>query len=185
MTEIILDTDDNAARLVTVELWQSSRGNLYNNEQAARYDGCTHRACDQCGKPTVKHYLICDECRDIKEIQKYAAFTTKLYNGEPIYSERDDVYFFSYQELYDYLIEFDGFVDINNELMIALRIVFCEPNYPQEIDPNDYFCDELHEDGEIDGELLAAFDKLNEAIRAYKKPLSWSPGKIAVRFDDE
>jgi hypothetical protein len=175
MTEIILDTDDNAARLVTVELWQSSRGNLYNNEQAARYDGCTHRACDQCGKPTVKRYTICDKCREIKDSERYAALPKKQYDGSPVYSLITENCLFDNDAIMDDCV--DSGLDIDE-----LRLVFCEPNYPREIDPNDYFCDDLPEDGEIDGELLAAFDKLNEVIRTHK-PLSWSPGKIAVRFE--
>ncbi|WP_422421830.1 hypothetical protein [Pseudomonas sp. GZD-222] len=47
-----------------------------------------------------------------------------------------------------------------------LKLVFCTPNYPKQIDPNDHFCDDLSEDGEInDDQLFAAFELLNEMIR--------------------
>jgi hypothetical protein len=54
---------------------------------------------------------------------------------------------------------------------------------PREIDPADYFSDDLPEDGELhDDQLMAAFDLVNEMIRK-SGPLSWSQGEYVARLD--
>jgi hypothetical protein len=52
----------------------------------------------------------------------------------------------------------------------------------EEIDGNEHFSDQLHEDGEISAELEAAFEALNEVIRK-EPPLSWSPGSVVAIVD--
>ncbi|MBO0369434.1 hypothetical protein GIB23_20365 [Pseudomonas putida] len=75
----------------------------------------------------------------------------RAWAGEAITEYDGDQYFFDEEELRDYLND--------HELELTdLRLVFCTPNYPSEIDPSDHFCDDLPEDGEInDDQLLAAF----------------------------
>lgn len=71
---------------------------------------------------------------------------------------------------------------------IDLELVVCEPQYAYEIDAEDIYCDIMPEDcyvlRECNEELADAFDKLNEAIRNNKKPLSWIAGKFRTSFED-
>ena len=61
----------------------------------------------------------------------------------------------------------------------SLRLVICDPQYARQIDAEDHYSDELPEDGDLPPELEEAFERLNEAIRSCRTPLSWIPGKFA------
>lgn len=60
----VMYAGDEAAQKVTVTGWRSRHGRFYSdNEHLARWDGCTHLACD-CGAAMEKGYTICRSCRD-------------------------------------------------------------------------------------------------------------------------
>ncbi|MNJ35195.1 hypothetical protein D3C77_299250 [compost metagenome] len=164
-----------AASIQTVTGWVSADGRFWgNNEDVARYSGSTHRLCknnpDHPAHPTNRW---CDVCRNERLAAQFAAMPRRIWSGEPITDFDGDGYFFDEEDLRDHILEYD--IDL-----AGLKLVFCTPNYPSEIDPNDHFIDDLPEDGEInDDQLLAAFELLNEMIRK-SPPLSWSPGKEAV-----
>ena len=101
----------------------------------------------------------------------------KEWDGEtPLVVFDDDRYFFDAESLRDYLVD--------QEISIAdIQLVFCEPTYATEIDPNEHFCDDLPEDGEVSAELFAAFEVLNAVIRK-ESPLSWTQGKVAAVLPD-
>jgi len=102
--KIILSSDDYAASLQTLTLWVSRHGRVYNNEQTARYDGCTHRKCD-CGNLVEKHWLKCDECRAKTGVEKYRAMPFKEWDGKtPLCLFDTDTYFFSSDDI-DYYCE--------------------------------------------------------------------------------
>lgn len=181
MSKIILDTDPEAAELVTVTLWKSSKGNLYSREDAARYDGCTHRACEVCGEPALKHYLLCDECRDDKDIEKYESREKISWDYEtPIYSETHDKYIIDSNDLNDLLEELDTpLIDLACGCVAStLRLRSCKPIYLSQIQ-EDYWSDDLAEDQDLPKEILAALEVLNDSISSHK-PVSWMPGKYAV-----
>lgn len=179
MTEpMILSTSDEAAEYKTgLSGWVSRDGRYYgDDERMARWAGATHVPCRECGTPTEKGWVICEACRERKDDEKYAARPRQAWAGEPLYSETTDRWFFDEGSLDDYCE--DEQVDRND-----LRLIICEPVYAHEIDPNEYYTDELPEDGEVDGDLADAFDALNALIRERRKPLSWKPGKFAATFD--
>ena len=72
-----------------------------------------------------------------------------------------------------------------NEIEVEdLRLIICEPVFASEIDPEEYYQDLLpDEKGSLPTEIEEAFGRLNEAIRACRAPLSWRPGKFAVRLE--
>lgn len=163
---------DEAAKLATVTGWVSREGRFYGeDERSARYGGCTHWPCDTCGALTEKGWLICDACRDKKEVERFLAMPRAPWDGfVMLYSHAQDRYFNE-----------PGDIDLEEgQELDDLRIVLCKPNYPRQIDP-DYFSDDLPEDGDYDdlpAELFKAIDAFNEVMRACK-PLSWSPDKTA------
>jgi len=173
-TKQILDTSDEAAKFTTkIEGWVDRNGRFWgNNEATARWSGCTHVRCESCGKPTEKRYTTCKNCREKKAIERYEARERVQWDlTRPLYSEAADEYFFDWDALIDYIDEHGGTLE-------SLRLVLCEPNNLRQID-EDYFCDDLSEEGELPKEVWEALEKLNDVIRA-QEPVSWYPGKYAV-----
>lgn len=179
---IILNTSNEVAKFVTgIEGWIDRRGRFFgkekNAEEMARWSGCTHIVCPDCGKACPKSYIRCSDCIEKKAIERYKALECKEWDGKtPLYSDRDDKYFFNEQELTDYLE--DSF-DVESD-MKSLRLVICEPVYLREID-TDHFCDELADDGELPEAVTDALDNLNAVIRD-EDPVSWVPGKVCCQF---
>ena len=149
-----------------------------NSEDLARYRGCTHRPCQKCGKPAPKRYTACDECRRKAELERYEALERRRWDEVgPVYSEELDRYFSDWSEVNDTADE--------NEIEVKdLRLLICEPVFAREIEPEDYYHDLLpDDDGSLPAEIEEAFKTLNNAIRDCKTPLSWEPGKFAVRLE--
>jgi hypothetical protein len=170
--EIILDTSDQAATYQTGLAGWVSRDGFYfgdnkDSENIARYKGCTHRACRDCGNPTPKSYLICDKCRHKKEVKRYWAMPSKEWDGKtPLYSEELDQYFFD--------LEYD-------EMSLAsMRLVICEPVKYRKLD-EDYWEDCLPEDGELPEDIKKAIDDLNSILES-TEPTSFMPGKFRLKL---
>lgn len=163
-----------AAELVTVTVtgWRSRRGYFYgDDERTARYDGCTHRNCEDCGALTEKIWLVCEACRHKKDVARFLALPRAPWDGfVMLYSDALDRYF---NEPDDIDLE-------QGQELDDLRIVLCTPNYPRLVTP-DHFDDDLPEDGDhndLPAELFEAMDAFNKVASACK-PLSWSPSKTA------
>ena len=173
--QIIMYDSPESASLKTVTGWVSADGRFFGqDENLARFCGATHRSCkNNPDHPVYQVRGYCEPCRTDKRDKAFAAMPTKEWDGEPLVNFDGDRYFFDAGSLRDYLVDED--IGLAN-----LRLCICEPNMPREIDPSDFFSEELPEDGEIsDDQLVAAFDLLNEMIRK-AEPLSWSQGKFAV-----
>lgn len=173
--KLVMYESPEAASIQTVTGWVAADGRFWgNDEHMARYCGSTHRLCkNNPDHPIHRTSGWCDVCHDESRAAKFAAMPRRIWGGEPITDFDGDSYFFDEEDLRDHIL--------NHEIDLAdLKLVFCTPNYPSEIDPNDHFMDDLPEDGEInDDQLIAAFDLVNEMIRK-SPPLSWSPGAEAV-----
>lgn len=172
--EMILIDSDEAAKRGTVEGWIGRDGFFYgNNEEAARYRGCTHKYCYECNNVIPRDGLtICKDCEYEKGIEKYNAMPHKEWDREtPLYSDSNDEYFSCEDEI-DYFIE-------EHECSIeSLRLIICEPNRFRMLDAS-FFDDDLPEGGELPAELESAIDALNAVIESLP-PVSWSPGKYAA-----
>lgn len=173
-TKQILITSDEVAKFTTnIEGWVDRHSRFWGkDEYMARWSGCTHIICPECGKPTPKSYTMCDVCREEKAIERYESKERKQWDGNiPLYSEAADEYFFDRDDLNDYLE--------NHECTSqSLRLVICKPIYLRQVD-KDYFYDELPEDDDIPSDVANALEDLNETIRAHG-PVLWSPGKYAA-----
>lgn len=172
--EIILDTDPRAAEFKTLQGWVSREGRFFGkNEDAARYDGCTHRKCRDCPNAAKKSWLICDDCRTKWGKEKHAARNVEAWDGvTPLYSNAMDEYFFCVDSLADELDE----REMRPEDAL---LVLCDPTYARQIEPNDYYSDDLPEDGDVPEEIEKAFAALNATLEK-QPPLSWYPGEVAV-----
>ncbi|HEX7718693.1 MAG TPA: hypothetical protein VF389_02705 [Woeseiaceae bacterium] len=125
--QIMYDSPE-AAQRVTVAGWRSRDGHFYgDNEGAARYAGCTHRACQDCGAPIKKLRMVCDECRQKCVIAKYATLPRETWDGTtPLCMFDGDEYFFDADDLHDYCADHDCTVE-------DLLLVICKPVYLSQI----------------------------------------------------
>jgi hypothetical protein len=171
--EIVPFDSPEAARPKVMEGWLSHNGNFYLSEEIARYDGCTHRKCNDCDELVLKSYVRCEACREKSKIARYDEMPRKPWDGiAMVYSDARDEYFSDPGKAED-LIGEEGV-----ESLESLRLIICEPNHASFVDA-DHWHDDLPEDGEIPPELEDAVEKLNAIIKGLS-PLSWSPGKYAL-----
>lgn len=175
--KIVMYDSPEAAQILTVTGRISRNGKYYGeNEHAARYDGCTHRPCRTCGEPAHKHYTLCDPCRGQHKIEKYNDRPRKKWDGvSMLFSEMKE----------EFYIDLDAAEECleDEQTLEDLRLVICDPNYIKTLEP-DFFCDDLAPEDETPKELLAAIAAFNAAV-ANMPPLSWSPGKYALKIDEE
>ena len=173
-TKVVLFDSNEAAHFQTgLSGWVSRHGHYWgNDERAARYDGCTHTRCEDCGEPVDRGRLICPQCHENRQIKRYDAMPKEEWNGEGmLYSDAADRYFRDWDDVECFLEDEGGTAD-------SLRLIICEPEYLPPIQ-DDYGCDVLAEDGELPDEVIEAIDKFNEIIKN-AGAVSWYPGKKAV-----
>lgn len=170
---MIFDDSPEAASIQTVTGWVSRDGHFFGaNEDAARLCGATHHRCKACGEAyEIRSY--CAPCSERKAAEKYAAMPKVPYNGDAVAIHNTDTFFWSEDELRDHCR--DSGAD-----PAMLTLVFAEPKYADQIDPNDHYMDDLPEGSEVPAAIAEAFEKLNEAIKACKEPLCWYAGRHAV-----
>jgi hypothetical protein len=174
-TKIILSTSDEAASFKTnISGWVSRNGRFFGvDERIARYDGCTHVICEDCGKPTEKGCLVCSECKEKRDIKKYNALPNEEWNGVgAVYSESNDKYFWSWDEVDEFC--YDEGIKVED-----LRLVICTPQYLPLLDHSDYGEDVLAEDGELPDKVVQAIEDFNKVIKN-TEPVSWYPSNKAV-----
>lgn len=169
-----MDSDEAARHVSNISGWVSRNGHFYGkDERAARYDGCTHRVCEDCGTPVPKTgFTVCTPCHEKRDIERYEKRERRPYEGGMVYSDRQDRYFDSLADALEYA-EDEGLEPAD------LRLLLCTPNYVTPLD-GDYCCDELPEDGDVPPEVANAIQAFNEAVKGIV--LSWSPSKSAVEL---
>ncbi len=177
--KIILPSSDEAASIKTVTGWVSRHGYFFgDDEHLARYDGSTHRECAKCGKVIDKHGY-CHDCHTKTNIKKYQKMERREWNEtDGLYSQARDKWFWSYEELNDYIVD-------NNITVDDLLLIIGHPVYAGEIDPLEYYEDDLPDECDLPEDLLSAFDTLNKYIRKSKIILSWQLSKFAASIKVE
>ncbi|WP_186183855.1 hypothetical protein [Burkholderia gladioli] len=175
---VMIDAPDLVKR-VTVTGWVDAGGRFWGeDERMARYASCTHVACKQCGKPVLKPWTACDDCRIKNDIAIWHAMPKVEWDGNTmLYSDACDRYFQDYDEIVDHLRDMRA--DDPGAVIEDLRLVVCVPNMARRLN-NDFFSDELPEDvDEPPKAIQEAMAAFNEAM-SKQPPLSWSPGKQAA-----
>lgn len=174
-SQVVMFGSDEAAHLQSgISGWVSRHGRFMGgDERAARYDGCTHTRCEDCGEPVDKGRLICPTCGEARAIKRYLAMLKEEWNGKGmLYSDAADKYFSDWDEVEGYLEDSTGTAE-------SLRLIICEPEFLPLLDPSDYGCDSLAEDGELPDAVIQAINDFNKVIKAVG-PVSWMPGKKAA-----
>jgi len=177
---ILPDSPEAATFRTSIKGWVSRDGKFYGDgktaEEIARWAGCTHVPCGQCGTPTPKGRTRCDACRRQAEIARYEAMPRAEWDGKAmLYSEALDRWYDSPDDAAEDLGEVDGI-----EELADMRLVICKPVYVPQLEP-DYFADETAEDQELPGPVLDAMDAFNEAVAGII--VSWEPGKTALAIE--
>jgi hypothetical protein len=172
--KIVMRESDEAAKLVTVTGWVDRHGRFFgDDERTARYSGSTHFTCG-CGNVAPKGYTICSGCREKSVLERYLALPKAPWDGVSMLAMFDDDTYFTDME------EAEEYAETNEMTLEGLRLVICEPQIAERIDPNEHYHDKLPEDGEVPADIADAFEELNKKIEASKAVLSWQPGKVAV-----
>lgn len=168
--EMILSTSDEAASYKTVSGWVSRDGHFYgDNERIARYAGCTHRPCEDCGEPANKHYIVCSSCRQKHQRGRYEALPVEEWDGEPLCLYDGDEFFFDLDDIINFCEEHD--------LKPAdLMLTDTRPEGLRRVD-EDYWYDDLPEGVEVPDEVYDALEVLNKAITDVGDIVWWMSGK--------
>jgi len=172
--QVVFDSDEAAEYRTNLSGWVSRNGRYFgNDERAARYDGCTHTRCEDCGELIDRGRLICPKCNEARDIKRYNAMPKEEWDGEGmLYSDAADKYFSDWNGV-------EGFLEDEESTIESLRLIICEPQYLSLLDPSDYGCDSLAEDGELPDAVIDAIDKFNEVVKN-AGAVSWYPGKKRV-----
>jgi hypothetical protein len=174
---VIFSDSPEAATLVMVELWKSSRGKYYSkkDEAVARRDGATHIKCE-CGNVTEKMWTSCKVCRDKRQAERYAKLSVVEWDGKtPLCLYRDDEFFYSIEDIEAYCEEYEVSVE-------DLCFVLCERMKPPQVDVDSLFEDHLTDEiSDIPDEIYKAAKEFNAILSEYA-PKIWVEGDKVVRL---
>ena len=139
---------------------------IYSNLFQLFYANAIGRKCEICGGFAKKYCLLCEECQNKKDVEKFLSLPVGE-ETEYLYSETKDKYFEKddWDIIYDYLLEVD---DITKVKFSDLRIHPCVPAFADKIDIGSLF-EDTYEDFDVEAwsgyeELQKAVDKANEVI---------------------
>lgn len=181
--KVILEDSPEAAWRARVFGWTSRRGKFFADfegdaERMARHDGSTHSRCLTCGG-LIEKSALCWPCNLAKLEAKLEAMPREEWDGTfPLYYDAQDEYILDDDYLDDILADLDEGKGFND-----CQFQRCAPNHVGMLDPYDYCCDELPEDGEVPDEVAIAAKKFNEAVKDVV--LSWSPINVVVTRKEE
>ena len=86
--KVMLDSPEAATFRTDIKGWVSRDGIFYgdkpDSERIARWAGCTHRKCEDCGADSPKSYTICEKCRTNKRDGVYAGREDKDWDAESV-----------------------------------------------------------------------------------------------------
>lgn len=172
---IFPDSEEAATYRTDISGWVSSTGHFFGkDEQAARYKGSTHTRCE-CGEAAKHPYTACEECRRKKMVERYNALPFKEWDGkEALCVYGDDKYFFSEEDLLEYLYEHE----MNGS---DIMLVLCAPIYYQPIDM-DTIASDAWEGWEPDAKLEKLVSEFNKKLKELP-PHSFTQGKTRTSYN--
>lgn len=175
---IILADSPEAAEYRTVTGWVSRHGHFFGEaEGAARYNGSTHQKCD-CGEIIAKN-SYCRLCSDKHRIDKYSIQQFKEWDETtPVYSDSADRYFYSPEEIDDYLSDHDDVTASELHLIICKRITLPTVD-------DDYFMDNAPDGYELEDmvseDFMEALIELN-TLAECEDVNAWEPGEFRTEY---
>lgn len=176
MGKIIMMDSPEAATKETREVWISSQKRIFLDERSARFDGCTHTECGECGSPCEKHWLRCEKCRAGNRREAFLKMPEIEWDGKtPLCIFDTDTYFFDSDQLEYYCKEHDCKLQ-------ELELVVCEPVFLRPLS-EEYFLDDIgNEDVELPANVRALIDRFNEDLEVINKPIVWEASNKRVKI---
>lgn len=188
---------EDAAEMETVTGWSCKVCKRFYGaqEHLARRCCATELPCDCGGRNTDKCYTKCGACRTRNEATKWEALYAKAVKWDgsewPIYSESQDRYFWNAEELHDWFEEQCATPDVDprlidlimkpKDLLIAeAQFRLCSPNMGHPFEMNEFLCDVLAEDQEVDSHEI---DKVVNDWIVANAPYSWTGDGKAIRIE--
>jgi hypothetical protein len=172
--KIIMYDSPEAAKQVTVTGWVSADRRFFgDNEDMARYAGCTHKKCE-CGNIVKKGWVKCESCRGKDAHERFMALPFKEWDWKEVVCTTDsDKYFFSIDDLVCYMNdEFD-------EPLQELDLLICVGQNMSTVG-EDFWADDLPDDGEVPDELKKALAALNDVVKSLP-PQVYYPSKTRTK----
>lgn len=175
--EMILYDSPEAAHQEAVIGWVSRHGRFFGaNESNARWDGCTHIRCRECGRIAERARLSCADCREEKAVRDYLKMPEAEWDGEcMLYSDAHDRWFHDPDEAEEYAQEC-------NDNIENLRLILCVPVYMRQLEEADWL-DDLPEECGLPPAADVAVNRFNEAIKGIV--LGWQPGQKRLKSGTE
>lgn len=176
----IMYGSEEAAQLKTVTGWISSDGRFFGkDEHMARYAGSTHDMC-VCGNEKELYYTICSTCRQKSARERFLALPYQEYNGEPVYSDHYDKWFFTVDDIEIFLDE-----EIEDEherygpldLLVGKPIAYRTLHY-------DFFQEYLAEDQELPDDIVTKIDEFNKWMES-QQTHTFKATKIRTSYQRE
>lgn len=176
MDQGTLRNEEAAERLTNIAGWicktcRTFYGDKEHAERAARYCCEKDHACDLegCKGRAEKPYIYCKPCRDKKDRERWLALPEVEWDGEtPLVLHDDDTYFFSADDLQEYLDE--------HELTLEqVQLVVAVKEEPPQFDMSDHLTDYLPDGMDHDGDT-----KINAVVNRWIEkhvPDVWVPGE--------
>ena len=93
---------------------------------------------------------MCDDCRAKKDHDRWYSKPEVDWDGEwPIAEHNTDKYFFTDSDLLDYIEENYEDAESIDDVLNSLRLTSCHQCKPRTFDVNEWLCDDLPDDGEV------------------------------------
>jgi hypothetical protein len=139
----------------------------------------THRECPKCKAIMEKYWVICKNCREKLNLEKYLTLPKKQWNFKtPIYSEVLDKYCLDACDLVE--LAYETFDDENlDKFLIKNQFVTTKAIYSKVIDPYEIY-DVDEEEGTLPEKVIQLFDELNDGLEKLNSPLYYEPDEFAV-----
>ncbi len=175
----ILYDSPEAASIQTVTGWVSRHGHFMglgdHAERQARYEGSTHRACEECGVIRETNGY-CRPCHDRRMDEKWLSFPLVEQGADDwICTYLGDRFFQDEEEFYDWC-------ETEDCLPSTVKLVIAEGRGLSELG-SEYWCDELAEDQELPDPVQDAMKALNAAIKKCGQLTYWAVDKRVVLPD--
>lgn len=186
---IFPDSPEAARFAENISGWVDRNGVFFaEDEQSARYSGATHVHCTGCGNVISKN-AYCKACAEKRDNEQYSNAPWQVWDGKtPLYSETLDEWIFNENDLVSHAYDFasdNGYIlagDFDPDIVYdKMRLYLCKPHKLGHVE-QDYWFDDLGEDGELPDSICEALAALNEAIDKAnaESPCSWEPSNVVA-----
>ena len=148
-------------------------GDAEGAERCARYCCEKDHACgtEGCSTRAERPWIYCEPCKEKRDVERWLALPEVPWDGEtPLVLDRDDTYFFSEEDLGDYLEEHGIEID-------DVRLVIAVKDTPPTFEMNEFLCDYIPDDNR---DVALGSEEIDKTVNKWieeNAPQTWVPGK--------